>query len=913
MSLSVLCLHGRQQCGEVFSQRLRAVEKRLAEALEGPRGGKAVHFLHPDAPFELPLRRGDAVPMRSWYRAQEGGSEAAIGAVRAAAAAAAAAAVAPIRIRGILAFSQGCMVAAELLRCGGVLPDLAFVVLAGGLLPGAWPAVLSPMLDVPALIFAGAKDSIVPLAKTKALAAAFRSHVFHVHDKGHCFPSRADECRQIVAFAQRHCAAATADIPFERSEDLNDELEALESIYPDEFSIEREGRGCVVVVSSSVGGGNDAQTVSLEMAFSFTSGYPEEDAAGVAVRSSLGLSKYFVAQAQDKAREVVESSVGDPSVFAVVQELQELLESDAVVLSARGDDGSGSGTGNDDGDGGGGGAESKGSSSISTTHSSVVDKDGAIALHDDVGYIEPARLREITLEASVEARSQRKQAKTMGYFRRARMHWGNFTLGLIGKPSAGKSTFFNAAKTRGTRMAAVGAFPFTTIEPNIGQGVYTRTFPEQISCGGSGTGTISSISDGGADRSHIMEIVLKDVAGLVPGAYAGRGKGNRFLNDLCDADVLVHILDATGASDKQGNNSGSTCVEGIGDPTVDVEWIYEEVHRWVFGNVWEKFRHRIIRLAMQQQDVQGRIASLFTGYHCSAKLVYSAAKSARLSLECEHVASWGSAEVHRLVAFFVRSRFPILLAMNKCDDPRHVQHVERVKKAFPNEVVVAMSAKAEAELMLAEQRAADDETANVPPLSSGIMEKCTAMLGGTGVSAAIDASVELGWPQVVYIIQSTLSEGMTLSRKDVVPLLFRRGVTPADVYGYLKNSEDPRLRAQGIYIRAEAIGVGGARTVLKKDQVLDDSTCCIKVFTNRVRAWQNQSGGGEQKVSGGGSKNKKKNNNKNKKGGSRDKKNDGLDKQTRDRNKLIAKLHKSSDRQGKSKGGKGTGQSAADR
>ena len=173
--------------------------------------------------------------------------------------------------------------------------------------------------------------------------------------------------------------------------------------------------------------------------------------------------------------------------------------------------------------------------------------------------------------------------------------------------------------------------------------------------------------------------------------------------------------------------------------------------------------------------------------------MYSAAKSARLSLECEHVASWGSAEVHRLVAFFVRSRFPILLAMNKCDDPRHVQHVERVKKAFPNEVVVAMSAKAEAELMLAEQRAADDETANVPPLSSGIMEKCTAMLGGTGVSAAIDASVELGWPQVVYIIQSTLSEGMTLSRKDVVPLLFRRGVTPADVYGYLKNSESGRF------------------------------------------------------------------------------------------------------------------------
>ena len=67
------------------------------------------------------------------------------------------------------------------------------------------------------------------------------------------------------------------------------------------------------------------------------------------------------------------------------------------------------------------------------------------AFNDDDGYIEPALLREITLEASVEARRQRDQAKTVGYFRRAQMHWGNFTLGLIGKPSAGKSTFFNAA------------------------------------------------------------------------------------------------------------------------------------------------------------------------------------------------------------------------------------------------------------------------------------------------------------------------------------------------------------------------------------------------------------------------------------------------------------------------------------
>jgi ribosome-binding ATPase YchF (GTP1/OBG family) len=45
---------------------------------------------------------------------------------------------------------------------------------------------------------------------------------------------------------------------------------------------------------------------------------------------------------------------------------------------------------------------------------------------------------------------------------------------------------------------------------------------------------------------------VKDVAGLVPGAYQGRGRGNAFLNDLCDADVLVHVVDVSGATDKQG-------------------------------------------------------------------------------------------------------------------------------------------------------------------------------------------------------------------------------------------------------------------------------------------------------------------------------------------------------------------------
>ena len=46
-----------------------------------------------------------------------------------------------------------------------------------------------------------------------------------------------------------------------------------------------------------------------------------------------------------------------------------------------------------------------------------------------------------------------------------------------------------------------------------------------------------------------MPIELLDVAGLVPGAHEGRGLGNKFLDDLRQADALVHVVDVSGTTD----------------------------------------------------------------------------------------------------------------------------------------------------------------------------------------------------------------------------------------------------------------------------------------------------------------------------------------------------------------------------
>jgi hypothetical protein len=62
------------------------------------------------------------------------------------------------------------------------------------------------------------------------------------------------------------------------------------------------------------------------------------------------------------------------------------------------------------------------------------------------------------------------------------------------------------------------------------------------------------------------------------GAYKGRGRGNAFLNDLCDADVLVHVVDSSGTTDREG----AACAPGEGsDPLTDIAWVREEIHRWV--------------------------------------------------------------------------------------------------------------------------------------------------------------------------------------------------------------------------------------------------------------------------------------------------------------------------------------------
>lgn len=104
----------------------------------------------------------------------------------------------------------------------------------------------------------------------------------------------------------------------------------------------------------------------------------------------------------------------------------------------------------------------------------------------------------------------------------------NLSVGIVGLPNAGKSTLFNALLTKPS--AKVAAFPFTTIDKNIG----VVNVPDE---------TLFKLAVlEGIEKVTPATITFVDIAGLIKGAHEGEGLGNQFLHHIREVDLIFHVV-----------------------------------------------------------------------------------------------------------------------------------------------------------------------------------------------------------------------------------------------------------------------------------------------------------------------------------------------------------------------------------
>ena len=349
------------------------------------------------------------------------------------------------------------------------------------------------------------------------------------------------------------------------------------------------------------------------------------------------------------------------------------------------------------------------------------------------------------------------------------------TVALAGKPNAGKSTFYTAATMADVDVAN---YPFTTIDANRGVTAVRTECP-----------CLDRDERCGNDRCHdgirYVPVELLDVAGLVPGAHEGKGLGNRFLDELTNADVILNVVDASGGT----NAEGEPVAVGSRDPVADVDFIEEEMDLWLAGVVADNWEGVERQSRSPDFDLDEALTAMLTGVGATEADVAAVLRELEYPPDPKR---WGDGDREALARAIRRRTKPMVVVANKADIAPSGA-IDRLRAATDKPVVPAT---ADGELAL--RRAAEAGVVEYDPGDSAFevvgdvsdeqragldsLRAVTERFGGTGVQAALNTAVyDLLDRITAYPVQdaSKWTDGTGTVLPDA--FLLPRGSTPPDL------------------------------------------------------------------------------------------------------------------------------------
>jgi len=352
----------------------------------------------------------------------------------------------------------------------------------------------------------------------------------------------------------------------------------------------------------------------------------------------------------------------------------------------------------------------------------------------------------------------------------------SISIALAGKPNSGKSTFFKSATLADVEIAN---YPFTTIDANHGI-THVRT---SCPCTDLTSGHCTNCRNG----VRFVPIAAIDVAGLVPDAHIGRGLGNAFLDNLRQAQAIIHVVDASGGTDIEGNP-----VEiGEHNPLDDIGFLEQELTLWIFSILKRNWSRLSKRIQAENLKTEVVIADQLTG--AGVTILQAKAALTRFGERCSkppHL--WDDSEMRELSDLLRIESKPMIIAANKADIAPD-ENISRLRDL--DYTVVPTSAEAELALRMADKSGAiryvpgdlsfeiiSDKLSDAQIHALGRISDMLAKLGGTGIQQCINAAVfDLLDQIVVYPVEDEAK--FTDKKGNVLPdaFLMKRGSTAHDL------------------------------------------------------------------------------------------------------------------------------------